>query len=500
MSWIFESIRCALVMLLLLPLACEGQALQAEGAVDEPAATGPAPEPTQATDLASSDPLGDHVGERYAASLAEVIERRYLRVVTSKNSFDYFIHRGQRGGYQYELVKAFTAHLNRKYAKSRNELPIQFELLPVANDQLIPMLLEGSADMIAARLTITPERSKQVLFSIPYREVDELIVTHDLTGDHGFLHDLSGQTVAVRESSSYYASLEALNRDLESRGEAPVRILAVDEGLGTEAILALVAARRFDFTVADSIIAEAAASILPELRIPPGMAIREGGQLAWATTPTASDLVAEMNAFLPRYQHGSLLGNVTVKKYFQRDHSLKARMGSETNAPLSSYDALFKRHAETHGFDWRLMAAVAYQESRFDPDAHNRSGAVGLFQIKPKTAREPYIDISEIAGPENTDNNIHAGIKYLAWIKARYFDSVPEMREKDRLRMTLAAYNAGPRTLINARNRAKKMGLDPNRWFRNVELALLAVRKTEPVKYVSEINQRYLSYIMLEIE
>jgi membrane-bound lytic murein transglycosylase MltF len=88
-------------------------------------------------------------------------------------------------------------------------------------------------------------------------------------------------------------------------------------------------------------------------------------------------------------------------------------------------------------------------------------------------------------------------IKYLTWIKARYFDSEPEMREEDRVRMALAAYNAGPRAVLRARRHARKLGYDPNRWFRNVELAMLDMRKVEPVRYVSEINQRYLAYLLL---
>jgi membrane-bound lytic murein transglycosylase MltF len=167
---------------------------------------------------------------------------------------------------------------------------------------------------------------------------------------------------------------------------------------------------------------------------------------------------------------------------------------------LSTYDDEFRNYAEQYGFDWRLMAAMAYQESRFRQNIRNRYGATGLFQIKPKTAKEPYVDIYPIAGEENASNNIHAGVKYLAWIKNRYFDGIEEMRERDRVRLALAAYNAGPATIINARNKAKRMGLDPLRWFRNVELALLAMRKPEPVKYVSEINQRYLSYVMLGVE
>ena len=146
------------------------------------------------------------------------------------------------------------------------------------------------------------------------------------------------------------------------------------------------------------------------------------------------------------------------------------------------------------------MAAVAYQESRFQQTALSHSGATGLFQIKPITAREGYIDIPEIAGESNAENNVHAGVKYLAWIRARYFAPGEEMSERNRIRMTLAAYKTGPATLIRARPRARELGLDPNRWFRNVELALLDMNKPEPVKYVSEVNKRYVSYVLLGVD
>jgi membrane-bound lytic murein transglycosylase MltF len=397
------------------------------------------------------------------------------------------------------MVRAFTAHLNARYKKRRNELKIQFELLPVPSDQLIPMLLSGRGDMIAARLTVTPERSVQVLFSAPYREVDELVVGHSAIADVKFVHDLADRRIAVRRSSSYYASLLEESRRLVAEGKQPIQIETVDPVLETEDILALVAAGRFDFTVADSIVAETAIEIHPKLSALRGLELRRGGKLAWATHLTAPALRREMSEFLRVYQHGSLLGNIGIKKYFRDLGAIRARQ-SGTTASLSDYDAELRRYAGEFGFDWRLMAAVAYQESRFDQGARNRSGAVGLFQIKPTTAREPYVGIADVAGPENASNNIHAGIKYLAWIKGRYFDGVESMRERDRLRMALAAYNAGPKTLINARKRAERMGLDPNRWFRNVELALLAMNKVEPVKYVSEINQHYLSYVMLGIE
>jgi membrane-bound lytic murein transglycosylase MltF len=452
------------------------------------------------TSQAEQDTLGGHVGARYIADLDQVLERRFLRVLTSTNSFDYFIYQGHHAGYQYEMVREFTKFLNQKHRRGRGKLKVQFELLPVSSEQLIPQLIEGRADLIASRMTITPERARRVLFSNPYRAIDELVVSNQSLTDSKFIHDLSGRSVAVRKSSSYHESLVVESKRLVAVGKQRIRIVIVDEALATEDILALVAAGHFDFTVADSIVAETAVEILPELRILPGLTVRKGGQLAWATHLTSPALQAEMNEFLKRYRHGSLLGNVAVKKYFEDHTGLQTRLASGDDIVLSAYDDTLRKVAGEFDLDWRLMAAVAYQESRFDQSSRNRSGATGLFQIKPKTAREPYIDSPEIAGEKNASNNIRAGIKYVAWIKHRYFDPVETMRERDRMRMALAAYNAGPRTLINARRRAEQMELDPNRWFRNVEMALLAMRKPEPVKYVSEINQRYLSYLMLGVE
>jgi membrane-bound lytic murein transglycosylase MltF len=455
-----------------------------------------------------SKPLADEIvrstvtraGDRYPASLETVIEKRYLRVLTSRNAFDFFIHDGQRGGYQYEMVRAFTQFLNERHAQDRKELAIEFELIPVDDDQLIPLLLAGAGDLIAARLTITPERAELVRFSEPYRRVDELVVTHDGTTALDSIESLSGRTVAIRKSSSYSESLSKLNRQLTDSGLDSINLVFVDERLATERILDLVAARRFDYTVADSIVAEMTAQINSQLRIVPDITLRRDGQLAWATMLSAGSLAEETNSFLRRYKQGTLLGNIAVRKFFEAESKLAERFASNPDTNLSDYDDLFREHAATFDLDWRLAASMAYQESRFDPTARNRWGAIGLLQIKLATAREPYVNIPDIEGAEHVSENVRAGLKYLNWIKARYFDSEPEMLEPDRMRMALAAYNAGPRHVIRARSLALQLGLDPNRWFRHVELAMLDLRKTEPVKYVSDINQRYLAYLILGVE
>lgn len=454
-------------------------------------------------DEAAGEALGRHMAKRYPATLASVIEKRFLRVLTSRNGFDYFLHDGRRGGYQYEMVHAFTRFLNERHLEGDATLPIQFELIPVDDDQLIPLLLDGAGDLIAARLTITPRRATRVAFSRPYRRVDERLVAHDRSPRVESLEDLSGRQVAVRASSSFAESLARLSARLREAGRAPVDVVFVDEDLETERILALVAARRFEYSVADALVAELATEIHPTLRVPENLALRTDGELAWATIPSAGALLEEMNAFLPTFRQGTLRGNLALRRYFEAERGALQRLSEgEAGEPkhVSDFDELFRTHAAAFDLDWRLVAAMAYQESRFDPRAKNRWGAVGLMQIKPKTAAEPYVDLPEIEGVENASNNVRAALKYLDWIKRRYFDAEPGLRERDRLRMALAAYNAGPRTILRARARARKRGLDPDRWFRNVELALLEMRRSEPVRYVSEINQRYLSYVMLGLE
>lgn len=474
-------------------------------AADAPAATDDA-EPTPAEqdlDEAASESLGRHIGDRYPASLASVVEERFLRVLTSRNAFDYFLHDGRRGGYQYEMVRAFNQFLNRRHVERGDALRIQFELVPVDDDQLIPLLLEGAGDLIAARLTITPDRAEQVAFSRAYRRVDERIVAHDRSPAIESLEDLSGRQVAIRASSSFAESLAELNASLREAGRAPVEVVFVDEALETERILALVAARRFEFSVADSLVAELAAEIHPTLRLVEGVALRRDGALAWATLPSAGALLDEMNAFLSGFREGTLRGNMAIRRYFEAERGALDRLTEREpgeSPQVSAFDALFREHAAPFDLDWRLVAAMAYQESRFDPRARNRWGAVGLMQIKPRTAAEPYVDVPEVEGVEHASDNVRAALTYLDWIKGRYFDVEPGMRERDRIRMALAAYNAGPRTILRARARARARGLDPDRWFRNVEQALLEMGRVEPVRYVSEINQRYLSYVLLGVE
>lgn len=430
--------------------------------------------------------LEGHLFEKEHNNLKQIIKNKYFRVITSRNSFDYHIYQGQPRGYQYELVKKFTERLNTKYVKD-NDLKIQFEMIPADYDQMIPMLKDGKAEMIAANLTITSERKEDVAFTKALQEISELIVTRSKL----IKNDVFKKKLAIRKSSSYFEIISKWNKE---NPEKFFGVELIDEDLTPENILELISRGKYDYTLIDSNLFEVGKEVFSNLALSKTQPFaNRKSELAIAVRKSNQELLSELNSFVPKVKKGSRLGNIIERKYFDDAILLKTQEIAE-EGKISPYDELFKKYASKYGWDWKLLAALCFQESRFNQDIINRWGAIGLFQVKQMTADEPYVNIKHIRGKKNAENNIHAGVKYLTWIKDRYFKGLPERRK---IRMALAAYNAGPTRVIKARKLARKMGLNPDIWFRNVELAMAKMRKAEPVNYVSEINKRYASYKLL---
>jgi membrane-bound lytic murein transglycosylase F len=185
---------------------------------------------------------------------------------------------------------------------------------------------------------------------------------------------------------------------------------------------------------------------------------------------------------------------------------VEQRADSPSGGELSPYDDLARQYAERYGFDWRLIVSQMYQESRFDPNAKSWVGALGLLQVLPRTGKE--LGLENLRDPET---GLHAGVKYLDWLMRRF---EPDLPVAERTWFALASYNAGVGHVRDARRLARQLDMDPDRWFNNVEKAMLLlanqryarkarhgyVRGHEPVNYVREIRDRYLAYIKLKDE
>ena len=274
--------------------------------------------PVRAQDSAASHPLDSHLTESYAEDLDALLERKYIRVLTTYNRTNFFLARGRLHGFEYALLRQYQKALNKK--TTRREIQIVFEFIPVSRDRLIPDLVDGYGDIAAAGLTVTPKRREQVDFTNPYLTgIDEVLVVHKAVAPIQDIAALSGHSVFVRRSSSYYESLLALNRQLIAQGRRPVKIVLADEDLETEDILELVNSGAIARTVCDSHIANAWADILTDIRVNGEVTVRKGGDIAWAVRKTSPALKASLDRFVKippqRYPPGQHLFHALLRKY-----------------------------------------------------------------------------------------------------------------------------------------------------------------------------------------
>lgn len=416
-------------------------------------------------------------------------DTRFLTVLIPYDHSRFFIQNGEPKGFEYELVRAFERELNAK--RKRGDPELQAIFVPTRLGDLVPRLAQGIGDIAAGGLTITPERAALVDFSRPYFEdVAELVVAHKGAPALERIEDLAGRRVVVLSGSSYVESLEALDRRFAAEGLAPVEIVEAAPELNTEDLIEMTHAGIIDYTIADQHIAELWQGVLDGIRVDPRIAVAGGGQIAWAIRKDAPEsLKKAVDKFLATVRRGTLTGNILFRRYFEKRRFVENPLEKAPLDELVRYRDLFEAEAGAHGFDWRLIAAVAFQESRLNPEAKSPRGAIGLMQVLPSTAASVGID-----DPAPVDNNIAAGVRYLAYLRDDVFTD-PDLDEQAREQFMLAAYNAGPTRIRKLRAMtADEYGLDPNRWFFNVERAAQAKIGNETVRYVTNVNKYWLAY------
>ncbi|CAB1075609.1 Transglycosylase, Slt family [Olavius algarvensis Delta 1 endosymbiont] len=348
--------------------------------------------------------------------------------------------------------------------------------------------------MAVANLTITPERLKQVDFSNPLLTgVKELLVTGPAAPPVTGLEDLAGQEIHVRKSSSYYESLARLNEAFKKAGKSQMKLTPAEEAFEDEDLLEMVNAGLIPMIVMDSHKAQFWTQIFDKIQVHPDIAVRTGGGIAWAFRKNSPQLTAVINEFVKGHKKGSLMGNMFFKRYLKSTKFVKNSLAEEELRKFQQGVKLFKRYAERYDFDYLMMAAQAYQESGLDQSKKSHAGAVGVMQVLPSMASDRNVNIPEI---EKLENNIHAGIKYMRFIYNRYYKDKP-MDEVNKMLFTFASYNAGPAKVNRLRRKTAAMGLDPNVWFGNVEVAAAKVIGRETVQYVSNIYKYYIAYRMV---
>jgi membrane-bound lytic murein transglycosylase F len=428
----------------------------------------------------------------YKADFPEIKQRKVLRVLTRNNATTFFLYRGRLMGFEYELL--------RKFAEQQG---LQLEMIvPYSRALLIPMLLWGGGDVVSASVAISDQqRRRGVEFTRPYNTVSQVVVTRK--DDPGLIHvnQLKGRTIWVRKSSAYWSTLERLRE----KSGIKFFLSAVPEELENEDIINRVANGEYDLTVSDSHIVDVALVWRDDVRA--AFKVKDRVEHGWVVRKQDRALLEAFNAFIEK-EYRKLYYNVTYNKYFKNPLRIKTLIKHRADGPnggkLSPYDDIVRKYAEKYGFDWPLIVAVMYRESRFTVKATSRDGAQGLMQMLPLTAKQFGAE-----DPTDPEKGIIASIKMLYWIYGRF--EPDELPVKERTWFTLAAYNAGIGHVFDARELAEEKGWDPNRWSDNVEKAMLLlserkynqkatygyVRGIEPVSYVRDVRRLYAAYVQL---
>ena len=368
-------------------------------------------------------------------------------------------------------------------------------------EEMLTLLAEGKGDIIAAGLSRTKVRAKQIAkaklaTSLRYNRVKEQLVAHQDSLPINELADLKGRTITIRQSSSFWTTAQMLAKDFGAN------IVIAKEDIATEILISQVADKEIDLTIADSNLIAIESSFRTEIITP--LTFKEDVPYAYLVRQGNPQLLAYLNEFIRKYYRGTFY-NVVKNKYFYNEKSRvshkKHRLVS--GSTLSPYDDIVRAYVQPYNFYWRLIVSQMYQESRFDPLASNATGAFGLMQMLPRTAAE--LGVVDLKDPEQA---IASGVQYLDWTRDRFSKDLPV---QEQIFFSLASYNAGYGHVKDAQRLARQLGLRSDRWFNNVEKAMLLlqrrqyyqkarygyVRGREPVNYVRDIHQRYLSYIRI---
>ncbi len=409
-----------------------------------------------------------------------------IRFATYNGPTSYYLWKGVLRGFDYEMAKAFA---------DKHKLQLQVVVVP-NEESLVDWVVEGHADIAGASTTITQERIERgVAFSSPFIETTEKIISNRKLPKIETLADLKGRTITLRAYSSFIQTA----RTLREHG-VDVNVQVAPAQMSFEEILNKVAEGEFEATIEDGYIADIQAALRPELVI--GLQVSEGRPQGWMVKQGHDDLLRQVNRFLKRFSRSEQFDKL-LEAYFKPDKHLVQKISARVipGEALSPYDKLVQESSLEHNFDWRLIVAQMWQESNFNPNAVSPVGAQGLMQVMPRTGE----DMGYPPPLFDPEKNIKAGMKYMEWVRNRFKDPLPV---REQLWFTLASYNAGLGHLLDAQRLAEKLGLNPNRWFDNVEVAMLKlsepryfqkarygyVRGSEPVAYVRKISRLYQAY------
>ena len=427
--------------------------------------------------------------QRRTGDLDEMLKARNIRALVMINPIGFFYQNGKPQGITYEALEELERYVNKKYKTGALKVKVTF--IPMRPDELGEALTEGVGDVVAQGVIITPEHEVKYAFTDPVQtDVSEIVVTgSELAGARSF-DDLAGKAIYVNPITVAYEKLQEISAQRVKDGKSPLTIKAADKNLMPDDLVQMANAGLVPATVTSSNRAQLWTQILPNLKAHPDMVVSSGNDLAWVMRKNNPEFKKLMDEFVDTHKVGTSFGNTLLRRYLQNTKWIKNSTSDEELKKFQSYVGYFQKYSAEYNFDYLMIAAQGYQESLLDQNRKSHVGAVGIMQVMPKYAAADPINVKNV---NTADQNILAGVRMLRNIADTYFND-PGIDQLNKTLFTFASYNAGPNRIVRLRKKAAEDGLDPNKWFGNVETEVAEDIGQETVTYVSNIYKYYVAY------
>ena len=426
---------------------------------------------------------------RRTGDLDQMLRDRKIRALVVINPLSFFYSHGKPKGITYEMLEQLQRVANKKFKTVTSKLNVTF--IPLRPDELGPALTQGVGDVIAEGVWITPRRQENYAFTTPTKNnVTQIIVTGEELSSIESFDDLVGKDIYVNPLTISYDNLKKISEERVKAGKAPLSLKAADKNLLEDDLIEMANAGLIPATVAMQHRAQLWQQVLPNVKLHPAMVVASGGQLGWVVRKNNPELKKLLDEFIEAHGEGTSFGNVLLRRYLQNTKWIKNSNSAEEMGKFATYVEYFKKYAAEYNFDYLMITAQGYQESMLDQSRRSRQGAVGIMQVIPRYAAAKPINIPDIS---KADKNILAGVRILNNIVTTYFDD-PGIDQVSRTLFTFASYNAGPNRIVRLRRQAADEGLNPNKWFGNVELEVAKDVVEETVTYVDNIYKYYVAY------
>ena len=332
------------------------------------------------------DPLLEAALQPWTGDFDGMLARGMIRVGVPYGLTTYFIDGIHQRGPTYDRLLEFEKALKKRLGPKAANLTLV--VVPARRDRLIEMLVQGQIDVAAGTLTVTPERLARVDFSDPLTsDVREVLVTGPAAPEVAKAADMLASKVHVRRSSSFFEHLAALNARRQAEGKPPFAVVEADENLNAEDLLEMVEAGLIPATIADEPVVLALQPIFPDLRIHDDIALAENGSYAWAFRKGSPKLAEQVNEFIKISKKGTELGNILLNRYTKNSEWLQNALAPADSARFQDTAGFLQLYAGKYDFDWLMIAAQGYQESRLDQSKRSHVGAIGVMQVMPQTAK-----------------------------------------------------------------------------------------------------------------